>query len=213
MGREGASWAGSSDGTHGASHGPEMDHMGGRSYGPLSQSKAPSLGRPQEAWGWRWCHGREDATVTCQYPVWAHPMKAPRKVSRKKNKKISLVHMPHAGQPGQYSLCLSPHSFSAWAQPRRNNKWGLVGAGEEEEMSQEGNTEKPPALPAASLQTWSRSSWEGGGACLCVNSGVNLPMEDWPGHSKGLPGGSDKRNLPAMQKTWVRSLGQEDSLE
>ena len=29
----------------------------------------------------------------------------------------------------------------------------------------------------------------------------------------GFPGGSVVKNLPAMQKTWVRSLGQEDSLE
>ena len=29
-----------------------------------------------------------------------------------------------------------------------------------------------------------------------------------------FPGGSDgKKNLPSMQKTWVPSLGQEDSLE
>ena len=30
----------------------------------------------------------------------------------------------------------------------------------------------------------------------------------------GFPGGSDgKKNLPAMQETWVRPLGQEDSLD
>ena len=29
----------------------------------------------------------------------------------------------------------------------------------------------------------------------------------------GFPGGSVVKNLPAMQKTWVRSLGQEDPLE
>ena len=31
----------------------------------------------------------------------------------------------------------------------------------------------------------------------------------------GFPGGSDgkKKNLPAMQETWVQSLGQEDPLE
>ena len=33
--------------------------------------------------------------------------------------------------------------------------------------------------------------------------------------SRGFPGGSDsiKKNLPAMQETWVQSLGQEDPLE
>ena len=30
---------------------------------------------------------------------------------------------------------------------------------------------------------------------------------------EGFPGGSAVKNLPAMQETWVRSLGQEDSLE
>ena len=29
----------------------------------------------------------------------------------------------------------------------------------------------------------------------------------------GFPGGSVVRNLPAMQETWVRALGQEDPLE
>ena len=29
----------------------------------------------------------------------------------------------------------------------------------------------------------------------------------------GFPGGSAVKNLPAMWETWVRSLGQEDSLE
>ena len=29
----------------------------------------------------------------------------------------------------------------------------------------------------------------------------------------GFPGGSDVKNLPAMQETWVQSLGQEDPLE
>ena len=29
----------------------------------------------------------------------------------------------------------------------------------------------------------------------------------------GFPGGSVEKNQPAMQKTWVRSLGQEDPLE
>ena len=30
---------------------------------------------------------------------------------------------------------------------------------------------------------------------------------------KGFPGGSAVKNPPAMQETWIRSLGQEDSLE
>ena len=29
----------------------------------------------------------------------------------------------------------------------------------------------------------------------------------------GFPGGSDVKNLPAIQETWVQSLGQEDLLE
>ena len=33
-------------------------------------------------------------------------------------------------------------------------------------------------------------------------------------HDYGFPGGSDgKKDLPATQKTWVRSLGQEDPPE
>ena len=31
--------------------------------------------------------------------------------------------------------------------------------------------------------------------------------------AKGFPGGSVVKNLPAMQETWVRTLGQEDYLE
>ena len=31
--------------------------------------------------------------------------------------------------------------------------------------------------------------------------------------NRGFPGGSAVKNLPAMQETWVRSLGQEDPLE
>ena len=30
---------------------------------------------------------------------------------------------------------------------------------------------------------------------------------------KSFSGGSDDKNLPAMQETWVRSLGQQDPLE
>ena len=29
----------------------------------------------------------------------------------------------------------------------------------------------------------------------------------------GFPGGSDSKNLPAMQETWVQSLGQKDPLK
>ena len=29
----------------------------------------------------------------------------------------------------------------------------------------------------------------------------------------GFPGGSDSKNLPAVQETWVQSLGREDPLE
>ena len=32
-------------------------------------------------------------------------------------------------------------------------------------------------------------------------------------HTVGFPGGSVEKNLLAMQETWVRSLGWEDSLE
>ena len=31
--------------------------------------------------------------------------------------------------------------------------------------------------------------------------------------TSGFPGGSVVKNLPAMQETWVRCLGQEDPLE
>ena len=30
---------------------------------------------------------------------------------------------------------------------------------------------------------------------------------------RGFPGGSDNKNLPAVQETWVQSLGWEDPLE
>ena len=32
-------------------------------------------------------------------------------------------------------------------------------------------------------------------------------------YSRGFPGGSGVKNLPATQETWVRSLGQKDPLE
>ena len=32
-------------------------------------------------------------------------------------------------------------------------------------------------------------------------------------NEQGFPGGSEVKNLPAMQETWVRSLGWEDPLE
>ena len=34
-----------------------------------------------------------------------------------------------------------------------------------------------------------------------------------PRPSQGFPGGLDGKNLPAVQETWVGSLGQEDLLE
>ena len=34
-----------------------------------------------------------------------------------------------------------------------------------------------------------------------------------PCPSQGFPGGLDGKNLPAVQETWVGSLGQEDLLE
>ena len=34
-----------------------------------------------------------------------------------------------------------------------------------------------------------------------------------PSPFSGFPGGSAVKNLPAMQETWVRALGQEDPLE
>ena len=37
-------------------------------------------------------------------------------------------------------------------------------------------------------------------------------MTEGPGR-ESFPGGSVVKNLPAMQETWVQSLGQEDSLE
>ena len=41
--------------------------------------------------------------------------------------------------------------------------------------------------------------------CVCVCVCV---CDKW-----GFPGGSDVKNLPAMQETWVQSLDQEDPLE
>ena len=32
-------------------------------------------------------------------------------------------------------------------------------------------------------------------------------------YKMGFPGGSEVKNLPAMQEVWVQSLGQEDTLE
>ena len=32
-------------------------------------------------------------------------------------------------------------------------------------------------------------------------------------YGSGLPSGSGVKNLPAMQETWVQSLGQQDTLE
>ena len=38
-------------------------------------------------------------------------------------------------------------------------------------------------------------------------------VEVGPCCTRGFPRGSVVKNLPAMQETWVRSLGQEDALE
>ena len=43
--------------------------------------------------------------------------------------------------------------------------------------------------------------------------GHNLVTEQQPPHYWGFPGGSMVKNLPSMQETQVRSLGQEESLE
>ena len=37
---------------------------------------------------------------------------------------------------------------------------------------------------------------------------LNVCNTNW-----GFPGGSDVKNLPAMQETWVQSLDQEDPME
>ena len=56
-----------------------------------------------------------------------------------------------------------------------------------------GENPQMPTLQGGSFPSWSQAS------CL--------------GNSKSLEGGSVVRNLPAMQKMWAQSLGQEDPLE
>ena len=43
-------------------------------------------------------------------------------------------------------------------------------------------------------------------------AGRHLNKEKY-GAMKGFPGGSDSKNPPVVQETWVQSLGQEDPLE
>ena len=40
-----------------------------------------------------------------------------------------------------------------------------------------------------------------------------LVLENWCPRTRAFPSGSVVKSLPAMQKTWVRSLGREDPLE
>ena len=47
---------------------------------------------------------------------------------------------------------------------------------------------------------------------LCLKFLVRISIP-WLVFIKGFPGGSDGKNLPAMQETWVQSLGWEDPLE
>ena len=44
---------------------------------------------------------------------------------------------------------------------------------------------------------------------LCISCGGYSS----PSPAKGFPGGSDRKNLPAVWETWVQSLGQEYPLE
>ena len=57
----------------------------------------------------------------------------------------------------------------------------------------------------------SQESLRRNGVAIIVNKSAAL----WGriGSSEGFSGGSDVKNLPAMQETWVPSLGGEDALE
>ena len=50
---------------------------------------------------------------------------------------------------------------------------------------------------------------------LCISFGFVAGVTNYnkQGSLRGFPGGSDVKNLPIMQKTWVQSLGWEDPLE
>ena len=47
----------------------------------------------------------------------------------------------------------------------------------------------------------------------CIVSNIIISNSPYPNLHSGFPGGSEGKRLPAMQETWVRSLGQEDPLE
>ena len=97
---EWASCTSNGDGTRDASHEPEMDHVGGGSQEPLSQEPHPTKylaqGDTRKREDGDGITAGEDATVTHQYPVWAHSKKTPWK--HPTIKKVSSVHLPHLEQ-------------------------------------------------------------------------------------------------------------------
>ena len=60
---------------------------------------------------------------------------------------------------------------------------------------------------AVSLRIQTKVLWRVKEVLLIIISG---PRVNW-GCPRGFPGGSEVKNLSAMQETWVPSLGQEDS--
>ena len=59
-------------------------------------------------------------------------------------------------------------------------------------------------------KTWSWLWLRSWAPYLLQNSGLN---EESRKNHWGFPGDSDGKELPAMQETWLQSLGQEDPLE
>ena len=67
-----------------------------------------------------------------------------------------------------------------------------------------------PTLGTDSTPRFSRPPQNSSGHPLCHDFSVFLLALTI---ALGFPGGSDVKNLPAMRKTWVQFLGQEDPLE
>ena len=57
-----------------------------------------------------------------------------------------------------------------------------------------------------------RQGWRAQGNCFLFKKWHRRPLSSVH-HHLGFPGGSEVKNLPAMQETWVQSLGRDDPLE
>ena len=108
---------------------------------------------------------------------------------------------------------------------RKNNSqkniWSIIQPGKEETMGEKIRTDLESIVDVTvrvhfPYITLEKGRSEERGRLLLSSPLASARRKRWSPAQKtieGLPGGSVVKNLPAMQETWVRSLGQEDPLE